>query len=209
MVLFEDEPSRTTMRAQHMSDHLAFLERNAHSVRSAGPLVDAVDESGAGGLWLVEAENLQGCRHSTSQTRFGRPGCANPSGCCDGTRSSLTGGALRDAKTHVPSATEQQMTRWVAIFDDHPESEAGWIRRRHAQAHFAYLAENRHKVLLGGGLRLGPEEWYCGGLWVIEVDSRDEAVALCENDPYFRLGLRKGYSLYVWGKAPCYQEIRL
>src|SRR6202011_481177 len=48
VVLFEDEPSRTTMRAQHMSDHLAFLERNAHSVRSAGPLVDAVDESGAG-----------------------------------------------------------------------------------------------------------------------------------------------------------------
>ena len=90
VVLFEDEPSRTTMRAQHMSDHLAFLERNAHSVRSAGPLVDAVDESGAGGLWLVEAENLQGCRHSTSQTRFGRQGCANPSGCCDGTRSSLT-----------------------------------------------------------------------------------------------------------------------
>jgi uncharacterized protein YciI len=56
VVLFEDEPSRTTMRAQHMSDHLAFLERNAHSVRSAGPLVDAVDEPGAGGLWLVEAE---------------------------------------------------------------------------------------------------------------------------------------------------------
>ena len=43
-----------------MPDHLAFLERNAHSVRSAGPLVDAADESGAGGLWLVEAENLQG-----------------------------------------------------------------------------------------------------------------------------------------------------
>src|ERR1700730_13224062 len=70
VVLFEDEPSRTTMRAQHMSDHLAFLARNAHSVRSAGPLVDAVDEPGAGGLWLVEAENLQGCRYATSQTRF-------------------------------------------------------------------------------------------------------------------------------------------
>ena len=58
-VLLEDEPSRMTMRMKHMSEHLPFLERYAHSIRAAGPLVDAVHESGAGGLWLVEAENLQ------------------------------------------------------------------------------------------------------------------------------------------------------
>lgn len=39
-------------------------------------------------------------------------------------------------------------------------------------------------------------------MWVMEVQSRDEAVALCENDPFYTLGLRKGYRLYVWGKPP-------
>ena len=91
------------------------------------------------------------------------------------------------------------MTRWVAIFEDNPETEVGWIRKRHAQAHFDYLGNNRDKILLGGGLRNTPGEWYCGGLWVMEVGSRDEAVSLCENDPFFKLGLRKSYTLYVWG----------
>jgi hypothetical protein len=46
-------------------------------------------------------------------------------------------------------------------------------------------------------------------MWVMEVDSREEAVGLCENDPFYKLGLRKHYSLYVWGKAPCYQTVEL
>ena len=101
------------------------------------------------------------------------------------------------------------MARWVAIFEDRPEPEAGGIRRQHAAAHFAYLAENRDRILLGGGLRYAPGEWYCGGMWVMETGSRDEAAALCENDPYFKLGLRKTYRLYVWGKAPCYGPVEL
>ena len=101
------------------------------------------------------------------------------------------------------------MTRWVAIFEYNLESDVGWIRKQHAEAHFAYLGGNRHKILLGGGLRHGPGDWYCGGMWVMEVDSREEAASLCENDPFFKLGLRKDYRLYVWGKAPCYQMVEL
>lgn len=101
------------------------------------------------------------------------------------------------------------MTRWVAIFEDNPETEVGWIRQRHAQEHFAYLADPRHQIRLGGGLRHAPGEWYCGGMWIMEVGSREEAVALCEGDPFFKLGLWKGYQLYVWGKAPCYRAVEL
>ena len=50
------------MRAQHMPEHLAFLERNARIVQAAGPLTDANDRSPAGGLWLVEADNLEEVR---------------------------------------------------------------------------------------------------------------------------------------------------
>ena len=78
------------------------------------------------------------------------------------------------------------MTRWVAIFEDNPEPEVGWVRQRHAEEHFTYLAEHRSKILLGGGLRHAPGEWYCGGMWVMEVGSREEAVGLCENDPFYK-----------------------
>lgn len=97
--------------------------------------------------------------------------------------------------------------RWVAIFDDNEGRET--IRKEHSGAHFDYLSANQDKIVLAGGLRPGPEERHCGGLWVLEVDSKDEAVRLIEQDPYSRLGLRKGYRLLVWGKAPCYGAVSL
>lgn len=101
------------------------------------------------------------------------------------------------------------MTRWVAIFQDHPEGKTGWIRREHGSEHFAYLERNSDRIRIGGGLREASDAWYCGGLWVLEVESREEAVALCEADPYFRLGLRRSYQLFMWGKAPCYEQVVL
>ena len=97
--------------------------------------------------------------------------------------------------------------RWIALFDDNEGRDS--IRKEHAAAHFDYLGANRSKIVIAGGLRPAPDEWYCGGLWVLEVDSRDEAVTLIEQDPFFRLGLRRGYRLLVWGKAPCYGTVSL
>ncbi|HRD76692.1 MAG TPA: YciI family protein [Hyphomicrobiaceae bacterium] len=99
------------------------------------------------------------------------------------------------------------MTRWVAIFEDDPDAD--WVRKRHDQDHFAYLDEHAGKIRLGGGLRPAPGEWFVGGLWVLEVESREEAVRLIEGDPYFQKGLRRRYRLLVWGKAPCYGEVIL
>ncbi|MBM3471126.1 MAG: hypothetical protein FJX73_10120 [Armatimonadetes bacterium] len=97
--------------------------------------------------------------------------------------------------------------RWVAIFEDNEGKES--IRKEHSNAHYDYLAANRDKIVIAGGLRPAPDEWFCGGLWVMEVDSREEAVKLAESDPFFRLGLRKGYRLLAWGKAPCYDAVTL
>jgi uncharacterized protein YciI len=101
------------------------------------------------------------------------------------------------------------MTRWVAIFEDHPEEQAGWVRRDHARDHLNYLDRHRDRILIGGGLREEPGAWFCGGLWVLEVASRAEAVALCEADPYFTLGLPRSYQLFVWGKAPICAQVAL
>ena len=101
------------------------------------------------------------------------------------------------------------MTRWVAIFEDNPEEQAGWVRKQHAKDHFAYLEMNADTIRLAGGLRPSPDYWWSGGLWVMEVDTRQQAASLCENDPYFKLGLRKSYRLYAWGKAPFYGAVTL
>jgi hypothetical protein len=61
-VLFEDDARRAAMRARYMPDHLSFLERNATSIRAAGPLTDTANDEPAGGLWLVEADTAQAAR---------------------------------------------------------------------------------------------------------------------------------------------------
>jgi uncharacterized protein len=101
------------------------------------------------------------------------------------------------------------MARWVALFEDHPREVGEPIRKHHHQAHFDYLQQHSDRILIGGGLRQGPDEWWNGGLWVLEVATREEAAALVEADPYFKLGLSKGYRLMIWGKAPNYGPVTL
>jgi uncharacterized protein YciI len=97
--------------------------------------------------------------------------------------------------------------RWVAVFEDDPASD--WVRKQHADEHFDHLARHRDRIVHAGGLRPGPGEWFCGGLCVLEVPGGDEAAALGEQDPHFVHGLRKGYRLYTWGKAPVYEAVTL
>lgn len=99
------------------------------------------------------------------------------------------------------------MARWIALFEDN--ADAARVRQNHARDHFDYLERHRDRILIAGGLRPAPGEWFDGGLWVMEVGSREEAGRLVEADPWFTLGLRKSYRLAVWGKAPCYGAVAL
>jgi hypothetical protein len=90
------------------------------------------------------------------------------------------------------------VARWVVIFED---SEGMLdVRKRHGAQHLAYLDANKEKILIGGGLRPAPGEPFVGGLWVLDVADRDEAVRLIEADPYYRPEFRK-YRVLAWGKA--------
>ncbi|MDL2408364.1 YciI family protein [Rhizobium calliandrae] len=56
-VLFEDDwQNAAVIRKEYQERHFAFLEENAASIRTAGPLSREGDAF-AGGLWLVEAVN--------------------------------------------------------------------------------------------------------------------------------------------------------
>ncbi|MEM6658321.1 MAG: YciI family protein [Pseudomonadota bacterium] len=57
IVLFQDNPAADPdLRAQHMSDHLAFLQSHRDRILAAGPLFDG-DAEGAGGLWIVSPDD--------------------------------------------------------------------------------------------------------------------------------------------------------
>jgi uncharacterized protein len=57
VVLFEDHPDASAdVRRNHMSEHLAFLERNSRRVNGAGPLKTSSGQ-GAGGIWIVDAND--------------------------------------------------------------------------------------------------------------------------------------------------------
>ncbi len=90
------------------------------------------------------------------------------------------------------------MTRWVAIFDDAPGMLQ--VRQERADAHFDYLKRHQDKIRIGGGLREIPGGSFVGALWVLETESREEAVRLIVEDPCFQTGFRR-YRLLVWGKA--------
>ncbi|NLS00274.1 hypothetical protein HGP17_25895 [Rhizobium sp. P38BS-XIX] len=58
-VLFEDDrENAVALRKAYLQRHFGFLEANAASIRTAGPLSKEADAF-AGGLWLVEADNAE------------------------------------------------------------------------------------------------------------------------------------------------------
>lgn len=88
--------------------------------------------------------------------------------------------------------------RLVAIFDDTPAMAA--VRDRLELAHLEYLRTHVKEIALAGGLRDVPGGPHVGGLWIMEVASKERAVQLIEDDPFFRAE-RRSYRLLVWGKA--------
>ena len=59
IVLFEDNPEKSSMRLQHINAHLEFLHEHSKNILGAGPLKDGNKEGFSGDLWLVEADNFE------------------------------------------------------------------------------------------------------------------------------------------------------
>ena len=88
--------------------------------------------------------------------------------------------------------------RFVVIFEEN--SDMASVRERHEPDHLAFLEKYRDEIPMAGGLRQEHGSAYVGGLWVFEVETRERAIDLIEQDPYYRIHPRK-YRLLAWGKA--------
>jgi uncharacterized protein YciI len=84
------------------------------------------------------------------------------------------------------------------MFEDPPEMAE--VRAQFGQAHLDFLDKNSKEILLAGGLRDVPGGPFNGGLWVLEVPSRERVEELLKSDPNFIHSKRK-YIIRFWGKA--------
>lgn len=88
--------------------------------------------------------------------------------------------------------------RFVVIFEEGSDMAA--VRERHEPAHLAFLEQHRREIPMAGGLRQEHGGAYVGGLWVFKVETKERAIGLIEQDPYFRIQPRK-YRLLALGQG--------
>ena len=88
--------------------------------------------------------------------------------------------------------------RLIVVFEDTPPMAA--VHQRLEPAHLAYLREHVGEIVIAGGTRDVPGGPYVGGLWILDVTSKERALQLIEADPYY-VAERRPYRLLVWGKA--------
>jgi uncharacterized protein YciI len=96
--------------------------------------------------------------------------------------------------------------RWIVFFTDTPEMLQ--VRKERENLHLEYLHQHETEILIAGGCREAAGSAFVGGLWVLDVASRERAVALIESDPYFEPAHRS-YRLLTWGKAFADKTVRL
>lgn len=95
------------------------------------------------------------------------------------------------------------MSIWIAIFEDEPNTQHLFDDLK--AAHLVYLGNHSTQVKFAAGLCENQGEPSYGGMWIISAATRDEAVQICENDPFFTGGRRAGYKLAAAHVAPSFE----
>ena len=87
---------------------------------------------------------------------------------------------------------------WAVIFEDDEGMMAVRADRTRRDAHVAY-AKAHSELLIGGGLKTDVGNNFCGALWIVEAQTKQEVESLVLNDPFYEAQHRK-YKIFTWGK---------
>lgn len=87
---------------------------------------------------------------------------------------------------------------YVIQFKDAPDVRENKIRVR--PTHRDYIAANAHRIIASGGFFPDDDDFPSGGLVILDVATRQEAVDYIENDPFFLNGIFTRYSIDRWKK---------
>ena len=90
---------------------------------------------------------------------------------------------------------------WMIVSDDAPDGAA--IRRNRAvmDAHWAYEQSIKDKILAAGSLRSDDGVTPIGSLLLLDVATREEAMAIINADPATKAGLRGKMTVKRWNRA--------
>jgi hypothetical protein len=86
--------------------------------------------------------------------------------------------------SRVTRLSEGAFAFWCA---DGPN--AAELRRRHLEAHLAFVETNHDRYLAAGPMRRDGEQRLCGSLIVVVAESESDARRFVEGDPYFSEGV--------------------
>ncbi len=67
-------------------------------------------------------------------------------------------------------------------------------------SHIEYVTRNAYRIIVSGGLFPDDGDFPNGGLIVLAVETRKEAVDYIENDPFFLNGIFKTYAIHRFRK---------
>lgn len=86
--------------------------------------------------------------------------------------------------------------RCVILFEDNPSAPSD-IRQKHMPDHLAFLEANGEAVHAAGPL-ISEDGTAAGGLWMLDVDTLDDAEKLVKEDPFWPTGLRQSVKVLEW-----------
>lgn len=88
---------------------------------------------------------------------------------------------------------------YVITFTDAPDTtreKKGSIRATHID----YVSSQAHRIIASGGLFPDDDDFPNGGLIILDVATRQEAVDYIEHDPFFLNGIFTSYTIHRWRK---------
>lgn len=88
---------------------------------------------------------------------------------------------------------------WLVTFEDEPSKIH--LRGTHTPFHSAYVKSIAPHITCSGALRETPDGRQTGGMWVIDTETREEAMTLFQGDPFFKEGLRANVRVQHWTKG--------
>lgn len=90
---------------------------------------------------------------------------------------------------------------WMIVSEDAPGGAAIRADRAVMAAHWAYELSIKDRILAAGSLRTDDGVTPIGSLLVLDVGTRDEAMAIINGDPATKAGLRGKITVTRWNKA--------
>ena len=83
---------------------------------------------------------------------------------------------------------------YVITFMDAPETTRE-SKGRLRQTHVEYVMSNASRIIVSGGFFPDDDDFPNGGLILLDVERREDAVAYIENDPFFMNGIFTQYQI--------------